>query len=127
MTLSPRRGPVPSQDQAHYVGVACSPEELQSQERPHRTARGNHLRTGKTGILEDSVERDRSQHRQEEEQAAELGPKRRRTQIELPDVGDIGDGRPRAGGTYVIGPTRQASESFVFEDLRHSDRTENIP
>jgi hypothetical protein len=115
------------QDQAHDVGVACGPEELQGQERPHRTASRNHLRAGETGVLDDSVQGDRSQHRQEEEQAAELGPERRRTQIELPDVGDIGDGRPRPGGTFVIGPTRQASKSFILEDLCHGDRTERIP
>ena len=56
------------------------------------------------------------QHRQEEEQAAELGAERRGAEVELPDIGDIGDGGPRAGGTFVIGPARQAGEAFLLED-----------
>ena len=48
------------------------------------------------------------------------------TQIELPDVGDIGRGRPRSWWSFVIGPVRQASESFVLEDLGDGDRAEAV-
>ena len=106
------------------MAVACRPEELQGQERPHGTAGGNHLRSGETRVLEDAVQGDRGQHRQEEEQAAELACRTTRAQVELPDIGDIGGGRPRTGGTFVIGPAWQASESFVLEDLRDGDRAE---
>ena len=89
-------------------------------------ASGDHLRAGEPRVLEDPVQGDRGEHRQEEEQAAELGPERRRAQVELADIGDIGRGRPRAGWTFVIGPAWQPRESFVFEDLCDGDRTERV-
>jgi hypothetical protein len=54
--------------------------------------------------LEDAIQRDRGQYRQEKKQTAELGVERARAQVELPDIGDIGRGRPRAWWTFVIGP-----------------------
>ena len=81
---------------------------------------------GKPALTEDAIEGDRGQHRQEEEQAAEFGPERRGLKVELPDIGDIGRGRPRAGWTFVVGPAWQASESFVLEDLCDGDRTEGV-
>jgi hypothetical protein len=76
--------------------------------------------------LEDAIEGNRGQHGQEEEQAAELGLKRARAQVKLPDIGDIGSGRPRARWAFVVGPARQASESFVLEDLGNGDRAEGM-
>ena len=62
--------------------------------------------------------------RQKEEQAAELGPEGPRAQVELPNVGDIGRGRPRAGWALVVGPARQPRESFFLEDLSDCDWAE---
>ena len=45
----------------------------------------------------------------------------------MPDIGDLGGGRPRAGRPFVVGPARQASESFVPEDLSDRDRVERMP
>ena len=81
---------------------------------------------GNPASLEDAIEGDRGQHRQEEEQAAEFGPERPRAQVELPDIGDIGRGRPRAGWAFVVSPARQPSESFVLEDLCDGDRAEGV-
>jgi hypothetical protein len=55
-----------------------------------------------------------------------LGFKRARVQVKLPDIGDIGCGRPRARWAFVVGPARQASESFVLEDLGDGDRAEGM-
>ena len=55
-----------------------------------------------------------------------MGLERARAQVELPDIGDIGRGRPRAGWAFVVGPARQASESFVLEDLGDGDRAEGV-
>ncbi len=84
----------------------------------------DHLRSGESRLLEDAIEGDCGQHRQEEEQAAELGLERARAQIELPDIGDIGRGGPRAGWAFVVGPARQACESFVLEDPGDGDLAE---
>ena len=81
---------------------------------------------GNPAVLEDPVQGDRGEHGQEEEQAAELGPKRRRAQVELPDIGDIGRGWSRSGWTFVIGPAWQPCESLALEDLRDGDRTERV-
>ena len=102
-----RRVSRPSSDRiAQPAGIICEP--------------------GNPASWQDPVQGDRGEHGQEEEQAAELGPERRRAQIELPDIGDIGRGRPRAGWTFVVVPAWQASESFVLEDLRDGDGTERI-
>ena len=47
-------------------------------------------------------------------------------QVELPDIGDLSRRRPRAGWAFVVGPARQASESFVLEDLSDSDGAERM-
>ena len=52
--------------------------------------------------------------------------KDRGAQVELPDVGDIGRGGPRAGRALVVGPARQSSESFLLEDLCDGDRAERV-
>ena len=104
----------------------CRPEQLQGQERSQSAAGWDHLRSGESRLLEDAIEGDRGQRRQEEEQAAELGFKRARVQVKLPDIGDIGCGRPRARWAFVVGPARQASESFVLEDLGDGDRTQAV-
>ena len=114
------------EDGAHDVAVACGAEELQGQQRPQGAAGGDHLRSGEPAPREDAVEGDRGEHRQEEEQAAELGAERLRAQIELPDIGDIGRGRPRAGWALVVSPARQAGEAFVLEDLGDGDRAEGV-
>ena len=114
------------QDPAHDMAVACRPEQLQGQERSQSAAGWNHLRSGESRGLEDAIEGNRGQHGQEEEQAAELGLKRARAQVKLPDIGDIGSGRPRARWAFVVGPARQASESFVLEDLGNGDRAEGM-
>jgi hypothetical protein len=44
----------------------------------------------------------------------------------LPDISDLGGGRPRTCWTLVIGPAWQASESFILEDLGDGDRTEAV-
>jgi len=76
--------------------------------------------------LEDAIQGDRGQYRQEKEQAAELRVERARAQVELPDISDLGGGRPRTWWTLVISPAWQASESFVLEDLGNGDRTEAV-
>ena len=108
------------------MAVTCRPEELQGQERSHGGAGWDHLRSGESRLPEDAIEGDRGQHRQEEEQAAEFGSERLRAQVELPDIGDVGRGRPRAGWALVVGPARQPSESFVLEDLCDGDRAEGM-
>ena len=114
------------QHRAHDVAVACGARELQGQQRPHRTASGDHLRARETRVSEDPVQGDGGQHWQEEEQAAELGAERRGAEVELPDIGDIGNGGPRTDGTFVIGPAWQASEAFLLEDMRDGDRAERV-
>ena len=108
------------------MAVACRPEELQGQERSEGAAGRDHLRSGESRLSEDAVEGDRGQHGQEEEQAAELGLERSRAQVKLPDIGDIGRGRPRARWAFIVGPARQACESFVLEDLGDGDRAEGM-
>ena len=49
-----------------------------------------------------------------------------RAEVKLPHIGDIGCGRPRARWAFVVGPARQASESFVLEDLGDGDRAEGM-
>ena len=114
------------QHHAHDMAVACRPEQLQGQERSQGGAGWDHLRSGEPRRSEDAIEGNRGQHRQEEEQTAEFGPERPRAQVELPDVGDIGRGRPRARWAFVVGPARQPSESFVLEDLCDGDRAERM-
>ena len=114
------------QNDAHDMAVACRPEELQGQEGAEGAAGWDHLRSGESRRTEDAIERDRGEHGQEEEQAAELGLERLRAQIKLPDIGDIGCGWPRAGWAFVVGPARQASESFVLENLGDGDRAEGM-
>ena len=114
------------QNPAHDMAVACRPEQLQGQERSQSAAGWDHLRSGESRSLEDAIEGDRGQNGQEEEQAAELGLKRARAEVKLPDIGDIGCGRPRARWAFVVGPARQASESFVLEDLGDGDRAEGM-
>ncbi len=114
------------QHRAHDMAVTRRARELQRQERPHRTASGDHLRAGETCVPEDPVPGDGSQNRREEEQAAELGAKRRGAEVQLPDIGDIGDGGARADGAFVIGPAWQASQAFLLEDMRDGDRTKRV-
>ena len=114
------------QDHAHDMAVACRPEQLQGQERSHGAAGRDHLRSGEPRLLEDAVEGNRSQHRQKEEQTTEFGPERPWAQVELPDIGDIGRGRPRAGWAFVVGPARQPRESFFLEDLADGNRAEGM-
>jgi hypothetical protein len=76
--------------------------------------------------LENAIQGNRGQYRQEKEQAAELRVERARAQVELPDIGDFGGGRPRIWWTLVIGPAWQASESFILDDLGDGDRTEAV-
>ena len=90
-------------------------------------SRGDHLRSGETRRAEDSVQGDRGQDRQEQEQPAELGGERPWVQVELPDIGDLGRCRVRAGRAFVVGPARQASEPFILEDPSHRDRAERMP
>jgi hypothetical protein len=40
------------------------------------------------------IQEDRGQYRQEKEQAAELRVERARAQVELPDISNLGGGRP---------------------------------
>lgn len=35
----------------------------------------------------------------------------------MPDIGDIGDGGPATGRPFIVGPTWQASEAFLPENL----------
>ena len=86
----------------------------------------DHLRSREPRLLEDVIEGNRSQHRQEEEQAAEFGPEGARAQIELPNVRDIGRGWTRAEWALVVGPARQPRESFVLEDLCDGDRAQRV-
>ena len=106
--------------------MACGARELQSQKRPHGTAGEDHLRAGEARVLEDPVQGDRGQHRQEEKQAAEFGAERRGAEVQLPDIGDIGDGGSGANGPFIIGPAWQASEAFLLKDVRDGDRTERV-
>ena len=40
----------------------------------------------------------------------------------MPDISDIGNRGARADGTFIIGPTWQASEAFLLEDLPDGNR-----
>ena len=82
------------QNPAHDMAVTCCSEQLQGQERPHGAAGRDHLRSGQTRSLEDAIQGDRGQYRQEKEQAAELRVERAPAQVELPDISDLGGGRP---------------------------------
>ena len=109
---------------AHDMAVTRRPKQFQGQQRSQGTAGRDHLRSGKPRVSKDAIERDRGQHRQEEEQATELGPERPRAQVELPDVGDIRRGRPNSGWALIVRPARQPREPFFFEDLCDGNRTE---
>ena len=74
--------------------------------------------------MEDAIQGDRGQYRQEKEQAAKLRVERARAQVELPDIGNLSSGRPQTWWTLIIGLAWQASETFILEDLGNGDRTE---
>ncbi len=103
------------------------PEEFQGQERSQGTPAWDHLRSRETRRAENPVQGDRGQDRQEEEQAAELGGECPWVQVELPDISDLGCRRSCAGWAFIVGPTRQASESFGLEDLSDCDGAERLP
>ena len=114
------------QNPAHHVAVACRPEQLQGQERSQGGAGWDHLRSWKCRSLQNAIQGDRGQYRQEKEQATELRVERARAQVEFPDISNIGGGRSRTWWTLVIGPAWHASESFVLEDLGDGDRTQAV-
>src|SRR5262249_2053042 len=92
---------------------------------PGRPARWRR-RSWEPGPREDASQGDGREDGQEEEQPAEAGATRPRTEVELPDVRHLGGRRPRAGRAFVVGPAGQASESLGLEDLGDGDGAEGV-
>jgi hypothetical protein len=87
---------------------------------------GDHLRAGKACPAEDAVEGESGQGGQEEEEATELGVDGVWPEVELLNVGDIGDGRSCGRRPFVVGAAGEASKALSLEDLVDGDRTDGI-
>jgi len=126
ITFKPAKGQPFVQDGAHYVAVACGTEEFQPQQGAHGASGGDHLRAGETDLCHDPIEGNRSQHGEEEKQAAELRLDPPRAEVEFADIGDLRRDGACAQRSLVIATPRKPCEAFFLQDFCDSHRAERM-
>ncbi len=86
----------------------------------------DHLRAGEAAPRQELVQVGGDQPGEEQEQAAELGAEVARRQVELADVGHLGDDGARLVGPLVVDPPRQLGEALLLEDRGDGRRAERL-
>jgi len=114
------------EDITHDMAVACVAEEFEGQQGAQGVRRGDHGRAGEAGLTDQAVKRQLGEHRQEQEQTAEPGVQGAGLEVELLDVGDVGERGSSAGRAFVIGAAWQFGEAFLVEDLRDGGRRQRL-
>src|SRR5204863_459287 len=79
---------------------------------------------GQTRLADDAVEREGGEGRHEEEEAPELGVDGSRSEVELPDIRNIGHGGVCSRGTILVISAGKAGKAFGLEDLVHGHGTD---
>ena len=111
---------------AHDVAVACVAEELRGQERPDGAGGRDHRGAGESTAAEEPFQFGGGQPGEEEEQAAELDVDEAWRQVELTDVGHLGDDRTRLVGPFVVESPRQLGEALPHQDRGDGRRAERF-
>ena len=114
------------EDLAHDMAVTGIAEELQSEERPDGMGCWDHFGTRETCLIEDLVQADLDEVRQEKKQAAELGLKVPAGKIQVPHVCNGSNLRPNARRPFVIASPGQAGKALFLEDHGHRRRTQFV-
>src|SRR5512135_1733536 len=87
------------------VDMASTPfvQELQGQQAEHRAHRGDHLRSGVTGLGNEVVEAEPDQQRQEDEEAGDAAAHASsRSEVQLTTIGHSGCFRASRGLSWLI-------------------------
>jgi hypothetical protein len=106
-------------DGTHDVGMTCGAEEFEGPQGTEGTAGGDHLRAGKAGPLQDTVEGKGDQAGQEEEQAAALSAEGPGGEIQFTDIGNGGGGGSCARRAFLIESAWESGEALLLAEDGH--------
>lgn len=90
-------------------------------------AGGDHLGAGKAGLTQQAIQGQLSQIRQEQIEAAELGPKPAGAQVQFPDIGHRCRGRSCPGGSLLVASPWQPGKALLFEQYADHGRADGVP
>src|SRR5689334_3703581 len=87
----------------------------------------NHLRPREASLLDEPIQADAGQGRQEQEQAPELGTELPRAQVQVADIGDFGRSRAGPWWAFLVQTSGKPGKSFRLEELRDGHRAQGLP